>query len=307
MARQARKRKPMPRPAAIVRREVPTLAEAIEKVLIGGDLTPLSVDQRLEYYKKVCSSLGLNSLTHPFAYIVFNDPPKMVLYATRDCTDQLRKLHGISVTNVKRTVEDGMLIAEAEVRDREGKVDSAIGVLPTSRWNKWAKPQPCVEELKGLDLANARMKVETKAKRRATLSICGLGFLDVSELDTIDYSEVTASGRIIQEICRDPAQGVAQQKLAAHAQGKTIDVTAEPETLPETIIMTPWKDGRLSLTGNGLAIVKAEIEPQELADLDIKLNVKERITHLPETNAFKFQDRAAKAGVVAKFAESSPA
>ena len=34
-------------------------------------------------------------------------------------------------------------------------------------------------------LANAIMKTETKAKRRATLSICGLGFLDESEIETI--------------------------------------------------------------------------------------------------------------------------
>ena len=39
-------------------------------------------------------------------------------------------------------------------------------------------------------LANAIMKAETKAKRRVTLSICGLGMLDETELETIkDYSE----------------------------------------------------------------------------------------------------------------------
>jgi len=42
--------------------------------------------------------------------------------------------------------------------------------------------------LKGLnaeDRANAIMKAETKAKRRVTLSICGLGFLDESEIENI--------------------------------------------------------------------------------------------------------------------------
>jgi len=35
------------------------------------------------------------------------------------------------------------------------------------------------------DKANAIMKCETKAKRRVTLSICGLGFLDETEVDSI--------------------------------------------------------------------------------------------------------------------------
>ncbi len=35
------------------------------------------------------------------------------------------------------------------------------------------------------DKANAMMKAETKAKRRVTLSICGLGMLDETEIETI--------------------------------------------------------------------------------------------------------------------------
>src|SRR6202008_2665643 len=38
---------------------------------------------------------------------------------------------------------------------------------------------------KGEALGNALMKASTKAKRRATLSICGLGMLDETELETI--------------------------------------------------------------------------------------------------------------------------
>ncbi len=42
----------------------------------------------------------------------------------------------------------------------------------------------CVDKLKGEDKANALMKAVTKAKRRATLSICGLGGIpDESEIE----------------------------------------------------------------------------------------------------------------------------
>ena len=39
--------------------------------------------------------------------------------------------------------------------------------------------------LKGEAKANAVMKAETKAKRRVTLSICGMGWVDESEIDSI--------------------------------------------------------------------------------------------------------------------------
>ena len=202
-----------------------------------------------------------------------------------------------------------MLVAEAEVMDRQGKTDSAIGVLPTVKWNKWAKP-PCMEELKGLDLANARMKVETKAKRRATLSICGLGFLDVSELDTmtrgVDYFEVTPGGRMIKEVRPEPAQEVAKEKLAAHAEGKTIEVQQDPTREPETITVTPWEEGRVSLVGKeGLAIVRSEMSPELIEELDIKHKAKSNITHMPMSNFFKFKDRAEKCGVLCTLGEVS--
>lgn len=66
---------------------------AIERVLVEGDLSPLSTDERARYYKAVCDSVGLNPLTKPFAYIKLNG--KLVLYALRDATDQLRKIHNV--------------------------------------------------------------------------------------------------------------------------------------------------------------------------------------------------------------------
>src|SRR6266852_6683812 len=98
---------------AIVKREPPTVAQAIEEVLIKGDLTPLTAQQRVEYYKAVCKSLGLNPLTGPFGYILFKEteatPAKLVLYAKKDCAEQLRKLHKVAVvpgTTKREVTED---------------------------------------------------------------------------------------------------------------------------------------------------------------------------------------------------------
>jgi len=48
-----------------------------------------------------------------------------------------------------------------------------------------AKGAVVIGNLKGEAKANAIMKAETKAKRRVTLSICGMGWTDESEIDSI--------------------------------------------------------------------------------------------------------------------------
>lgn len=141
----------------------------IERVLIVGDLSKLQPDERVNYYRAVCKSVGLNPLTQPFAYI--NLQGKLTLYAKKDCTEQLRKIHNVSVTKLERDTVNGVYIVTAYARLDDGRQDSSTGAVNT-------------EGLKGDALANAIMKAETKAKRRVTLSICGLGFLDETEIDT---------------------------------------------------------------------------------------------------------------------------
>lgn len=141
-----------------------------ENVLVAGDLSQLSPDQRISYYNKVCESLGLNPLTKPFEYIRMNN--KLVLYAKRDCTDQLRKKQNVSIKIISREKLDDVFMVVAEAQLTTGRVDSAIGAVN-------------IKGLHGDNLANALMKAETKAKRRVTLSICGLGFLDETEVETI--------------------------------------------------------------------------------------------------------------------------
>ena len=60
----------------------PTLnPDIVQQVLLGGDLSRLTAEQRVSYYNRVCETLGLNPLTQPFAYIRLNG--KEVLYAKK--------------------------------------------------------------------------------------------------------------------------------------------------------------------------------------------------------------------------------
>lgn len=173
------------RPAA----DVP--AELQEKVLMGGDLSKLTIPERLSYYKAVCESVGLNPLTRPFEYLVLDD--RLVLYARKDCTDQLRELHGISIEIASRERVDDLFVVTARAKNMTERVDESIGAVPAVKEDgEWKSTQGGKRYFQGngtykpLNLearSNAMMKAETKAKRRVTLSICGLGVMDESELD----------------------------------------------------------------------------------------------------------------------------
>ena len=145
-------------------------AAIAERVIISGDLSKLSPQERVNYYNEVCKSVGLNPLTKPFEYITLNG--RLTLYALRACTDQLRSIYSVSVEEMTESERDGVFIVTAKVRNGQGRTDIAKGAVS-------------IGGLKGEGLANALMKAETKAKRRATLSICGLGWLDESEVDSI--------------------------------------------------------------------------------------------------------------------------
>lgn len=145
-------------------------AALAEQVVVKGNLAGLSEQERMTYYSAVCDSLGLNPLTRPFEYITLNG--KLTLYATRAATDQLRAIKGITITSLDPRQIGDLFVVVATGRDRTGREDSSTGAVG-------------VAGLRGEALANAMMKAETKAKRRLTLSLAGLGMTDETEVDSI--------------------------------------------------------------------------------------------------------------------------
>lgn len=146
------------------------MTDIMEKVLIKGDLSKLSEAERVNYYMRVCESVGVNPLTQPFSYIVLNG--KLTLYALKACTDQIRKVHRVSISDVRSERLEDVYIVTARATMPDGRTDESTGVVSLAG-------------LKGEALANCLMRCETKAKRRVTLSIIGLGMLDESEVETI--------------------------------------------------------------------------------------------------------------------------
>jgi hypothetical protein len=189
----------------------PNIHEEIERVLVMGDLARLTPQQRNEYYKKTCDSLGLNPLTRPFEFIVLNG--KLQMYARKDAADQLRAIHGVSIRIVERTVMDDLMVVTAEATDRKGRIDSSIGAVS-------------IAGLRGEAKANALMKAETKARRRVTLAICGLGILDESEIDSTETAP--AEPRAADRLLSAPPSAPVQSKSPAQATNPPKPKDEEP-------------------------------------------------------------------------------
>lgn len=205
---------------------------AVEQALIMGDLSGLSGEHKVAYYNRVCASLGLNPMTKPFQYIVLNE--KLTLYATKDCTEQLRTIHGISLKIVAREVIENVYIVTTQATRSDGRTDEATGAVPLVKEDgEWTTSQSGKRFFKRngnfipLDpeaRAHALMRAETKSKRRVTLSICGLGMLDESEVESIPGATIvpTAIDTGNAQIgTQEAADYVAQQKIKQLEEGKS--------------------------------------------------------------------------------------
>lgn len=189
-------------------------AALAEQVVIKGDLKALSEQDRMSYYSAVCNSLGLNPLTRPFEYIALNG--KLTLYATRAAGDQLRAIRGITITNLDPKQIGDLFVVTATGRDRTGREDASTGAVS-------------VAGLRGEALANAMMKAETKAKRRLTLSLAGLGWTDETEVDSIPGAE-----HVDQDKPLSLAERAAQRAaIVVEPNPEPQEAAAEPSVVTE--------------------------------------------------------------------------
>lgn len=187
-------------------------AAIMERVIITGDLAALTPAERVVYYMRVCESLGLNPLTKPFDYIVLDG--KMTLYPNKDCAAQLRRIQHISITNlIKELIGE---VYTVTIFGREGdREDVATGAVN-------------IKGLGGTFLANAYMKAETKAKRRLSLSLAGLGFADESEIEDVPQPPVEEGQKPL----------TLAEKVAERREAITVaDADALPTADPEPIVV----------------------------------------------------------------------
>ncbi len=143
----------------------------LASIMLNGDVSKLTTDQKLQYVNALCNHLKLDPIRRPFDITTMNG--KQVVYANKGCAEQLRSVHNVSINGVDTKIEGDLIIVTVHASTKDRK-DSDIGAVS-------------VKGLYGEKLANATMKAITKAKRRVTLSICGLNMLDQTEVESVQF------------------------------------------------------------------------------------------------------------------------
>ena len=158
----------------------------ISSVILSGDLSKLSATDKVAYFNGYCERLGLDPFTQPFQILRLQG--KEILYLTRAGAQQLNKLHSVSHEIVSRNIHESAstyeVIARASLPD--GRHTESIGAVT-------------IANLKGEAYCNALMKAETKAKRRATLDLLGLGLLDETEVASIVTQEPVMPSKMVTD------------------------------------------------------------------------------------------------------------
>lgn len=199
----------------------PAVADLMLKVVVGGDLSKLGDAERLAYYQLFCDAAGVDWRTRPFDFIVLDN--KLTLYANATATDQLARRHAASVEIVSRQLltegpTAGIYTVTARATTPDGRVTEAIAAVPLFKENgtwkpsgngkNYFEPDGTTTPLRPTDVANALMKTETKARRRAIKAHCGFGGIpDESEVETIAsarYVDVDFESGAIRERAQAP-------------------------------------------------------------------------------------------------------
>jgi hypothetical protein len=169
----------------------------IDQAVMLGDMSKMPPGMRLDFYKAVCLSVGLNPLTQPFTVLKRQDGTTW-LYANSSCTQQLASLYRVSFRDVERehvtilgdplyivrvtaVAPDGRAVPSQAVVSLTKKKREAAGTWPNGdpkfRDVLDADAEPVLVPLRGESLANALMRADTKGFRRATLALVGLGWM----------------------------------------------------------------------------------------------------------------------------------
>jgi hypothetical protein len=152
-------------------------AAVTASIIIDGDLSRLHSSDKVLYYRGYCERLGLDPFTKPFDLLRLQG--REVLYLTRSGAQQLNKMHGVSHQIISRELmqEPGIFQVIARATLPDGRFTESMSAVS-------------IANLKGEQYCNALMKAETKAKRRSTLDLLGLGILSEEEAVTLPGERV---------------------------------------------------------------------------------------------------------------------
>ncbi len=76
------------------------MEKTIDEIVMSGNLDELTSTQKLIHYNNVCDAMDIDPRPHPLEYMHVDDPNggrRLILYALKNCTDQLRSKRKIKI------------------------------------------------------------------------------------------------------------------------------------------------------------------------------------------------------------------
>lgn len=158
----------------------PSYMEKMMAVIMEGDISQMTPIEKAQFCYQLAVSCGLNPLTKPFDILKLGG--RTVIYANRTCADQIRKRDNLKsrvtysgpMMMKPNEFREDVYMVMVELEAPDGRTETGIGCIN-------------IHQHSGEALANAVMKCHTKALRRATMSMGGLGFLDEVELPDTSF------------------------------------------------------------------------------------------------------------------------
>lgn len=137
------------------------------------DLESLTEEQRMQYVTDLCAHLKVPDNLNLVMLGYLDDrtgPRRLVAFVKRGATEIIRKNNGIDIINVTHSEVRGSFVVTATAKDKDNHQEVAIG-------------SKFIANLSGIELDDAIMTADTRAKQRVTLQFVGAGVLDESEVN----------------------------------------------------------------------------------------------------------------------------
>jgi hypothetical protein len=158
--------------------------EQVQSLLVNiglnGSVSHFDKSQKQALLSKLCITLGLNEELQPFR-IYQNIRGEEYIYATKECCAQLRHREHINIMEVGEPIfSNNTISVRVKGNNKHGRESWEIGSVGTT------------ESMTSAEIAHGVMTAVTKAKRRLTLCLSGLGVLADVELE--DMAQVVSTG-----------------------------------------------------------------------------------------------------------------
>lgn len=149
-------------------------SESMRAYLRTGDLSTLPEAEQDRVLVKMCAHYGLDPILRPFCIIPAQG--KKIWYPTKAATDMVASRDALTRKFKERRIDKELMICEIIMEITDGKrIEEGTAVVSLGEFVRDPKSGQITEQMmRGEAVANAIMRCETKAKRRATLAWFGM-------------------------------------------------------------------------------------------------------------------------------------